>query len=152
MSAVLALVLLVVAPLFFAPALAQEPETLEATSDEGTFVVRMEWTPADLGAGNMFALSFVEPETGREIEDVVYDFIVVSEGGEEIVDRRSQTLAVQDVSFQQEGSYTVRVANIEGLGEDAEFSVRVTPEFSPALVAAAGVAVAVFVARFRFGL
>jgi hypothetical protein len=37
------------------------------------------------------------------------------------------------------------------LGEDAEFSVRVTPEFSPALVAAAGVAVAVFVARLRFG-
>jgi hypothetical protein len=55
------------------------------------------------------------------------------------------------VSFQQEGSYTIRVANIEGLGEGAEFSVRVTPEFSPAIVAAAGVAVAVFVARLRFG-
>jgi hypothetical protein len=99
----------------------------------------------------MFALTFIEPETGRVVEDIVYDFIVVSEGGDEIVDRRSQTLAVQDVSFSEEGSYTIRVANIEGLGEGAEFSVRVTPEFSPALVAAAGVAVAVFVARLRFG-
>jgi hypothetical protein len=150
MSAVLALALFI-APLFLAPAFAQEPETLEAVSGEGTFIVRMEWTPAELGAGNTFALSFVEPETGRVVEDVVYDFIVVSESGEELVDRRSQTLAVQDVSFQQEGSYTIRVANIEGLGEGAEFSVRVTPEFSPAIVAAAGVAVAVFVARFRFG-
>jgi hypothetical protein len=111
----------------------------------------MEWTPAELGAGNTFALLFVEPETGRVVEDVVYDFVVVSESGEELVDRSSQTLAVQDVSFQQEGSYTIRVANIEGLGEGAEFSVRVTPEFSPAIVAAAGVAVAVFVARLRFG-
>lgn len=150
MSAVLALVLLFV-PLFFAPAFAQETEMLEAASDEGTFLVKIEWTPADLGAGNMFALTFVEPETGREIEDVTYDFVVLSEDGDEVIDRRSQTLAVQDVSFQQEGSYTVRIANIEGLGEDAEFSVRVTPEFSPALVAAAGVAVAVFVARLRFG-
>lgn len=151
MSAVLALFALVFVPLFFAPTFAQEQVMLEAASDEGTFLVRMEWTPADLGAGNMFALTFVEPETGRVVEDVTYNFIVVSEDGDEIIDRRSQTLAVQDVSFSEEGSYTVRVANIEGLGEDAEFSVRVTPEFSPSLVAAAGVAVAVFVARLRFG-
>ncbi len=150
MSAVLALVLLVIAPLFLVPAFAQEPVVMEATSDEGTFVVRMEWTPADLGAGNLFALTFVEPETGRVVEDIVYDFIVLSEDGDEVVDRRSQTLAVQDVSFSEEGPYTIRIANIEGLGEDAEFSVRVTPEFSPALVVAAGVAIAIFGARLRF--
>jgi hypothetical protein len=115
---VLALVLLFV-PLFFAPAFAQETEMLEVTSDEGTFLVRMEWASADIGAGNMFALTFVEPETGRVIEDITYDFVVVSEDGEEIIDRRSQTLSVQDVSFAQEGPYTVRVANIEGL--DVEY-------------------------------
>ena len=140
------------APLFLAPAFAQEPVVMEAASDEGTFLVRVEWTPADLGADNTFALSFVEPETGKVVEDVTYDFVVTSESGGEIADRRSQTLAAQDVSFSEEGSYTIRVANIEGLGEDAEFSVRVTPEFTPALVAAAGVAIAIFGARFRFGL
>jgi hypothetical protein len=149
---VLPLYALLLAPLFLAPAFAQEPVVMEAASDEGTFLVRVEWTPADLGASNTFALLFVEPETGKVVEDVAYDFVVTAESGGEIADRRSQTLAAQDVSFPEEGSYTIRVANIEGLGEDAEFSVRVTPEFTPALVAAAGVAIAIFGARFRFGL
>lgn len=148
----LALIALLFLPLFFAPAFAQEPVMLEAASDQGTFVVKIEWTPAAIGSGNMFALTFVEPETGKVVEDVIYDFAVLSDDGV-IVDRRSQTLAVQDASFPQEGPYTIRVADIEGLGEDAEFAVRVTPEFSPALVAAAGVALAtIFGAKLRFGL
>lgn len=126
--------------------------TLESTSDQGTFLVRMEWTQADIGSDNAFKVQFVEPETGKELEDITYDFIVVSAGGQEVVHRQSQAAAsTQAVAFSAAGPYTIRVANIDGLGEGADFHVRVTPElFAPALIAAVGIALATFFgAKFR---
>lgn len=132
------------------PAFAQtrnEPTTvLESTSDQGSFRVTMKWTQAGTNSTNTFNVQFIEPETGKELEDIVYDFVVISASGHEIVHRVSQSSAnTQIATFSVEGPYTIKIANIDGLGESADFHVRVTPEFSPALiVAAVGVAFAAF--------
>jgi len=138
---------------FLQPALAQAnnndntgPVALESKSDHGTFLVRMNWTQqADLGADNIFKLKFIEPETGRELEDITYDFVVLSADGHEELQRKSQSAGTQAVAFSAKGPYVIRIANIDGLGEGADFNLRVTPEFAPvAIVAGAGVALATF--------
>lgn len=138
---------------FLQPALAQAnnndntgPVALESKSDHGTFLVRMNWTQqADLGADNIFKLKFIEPETGRELEDITYDFVVLSADGHEELQRKSQSAGTQAVAFSAEGPYVIRITNIDGLGEGADFNLRVTPEFAPvAIVAGAGVALATF--------
>jgi hypothetical protein len=138
---------------FLQPALAQAnnnnddtgPVALESKSDQGTFLVRMNWTQqADLGADNIFKLKFIEPETGRELEDITYDFVVLSADGHEELHRKSQSAGTQAVAFSAEGPYVIRIANIDGLGEGADFNLRVTPEFAPIVIAGAGVALATF--------
>ncbi|MEO9362989.1 MAG: hypothetical protein ABI348_03720 [Nitrososphaera sp.] len=154
-SSVLVVVFLAAAlsllPFFLQPAFAQAnsngngPVALESKSDQGTFLVKMNWTQADIGTNNIFKVKFIEPETGRELEDITYDFVVLSAGGNEDVHRKSQSAGTQSMAFSAEGSYVIRIANIDGLGEGADFNLRVTPEFAPVVVvAAAGVALATF--------
>src|SRR5574341_1151513 len=80
------------------PAFAQEQIMLEATSDQGTFTVEIAWTPADIGSENAFEIRFVEPETGKEVEDVVYDF-GIEQGGTPLFTRAAQDSNVQRVVF-----------------------------------------------------
>ena len=122
--------------------------TIESTSDQGTFLVRISLVSDQL-RDNAIAITFVDPETHKEIEDVVYDFAVYSDRGA-LVSKTAQTIAAQKVSFGSEGSYRVSISNIEGLGESATFDVRVTPEF-PALAVAA-VAFSALAAAWRAGL
>ena len=137
---------------FLQPALAQannhddtDPVALESKSDQGTFLVRMNWTQqTDLGADNTFKLKFIEPETGKELEDITYDFVVLSADGREELNRKSQSAGTQTVAFSAEGPYVIRIANIDGLGEGVDFNLRVTPEFAPIVIATAGVALATF--------
>lgn len=109
--------------------------TIESTSDQSTFLVRISLVPDQL-QDNTIAITFVDPETHKEIEDVIYDFAVYSDSGSALVSKTAQTATVQKVSFGSEGSYRITISNIDGLGEGATFDVRVTPEF-PALAIAA---------------
>jgi hypothetical protein len=132
----------------FISASAQEQIVLEAASDQGTFTVEITWTPGDIGSANAFDMRFVEPETGVEIEDVVYDFSVYSGGDREVL-RRDQTAIRQEFTFDEQGAYEIRIDDIEGLGERVAVPIHVTPEFPlGALVVVAGVlGAAVFFAR-----
>jgi hypothetical protein len=119
-------------------AAAQEQIVLEAASDQGTFTVEITWTPGDIGSANAFDMRFIEPETGVEIEDVVYDFSVYSGGDREVL-RRDQTVTRQEFTFEEQGPYEIVIDNIEGLGEGVEIPIQVTPEFPlGALVVVAG--------------
>ena len=109
-------------------ATAQEQIALEATSDQGTFLVKITWTPSDIGRANMFDIHFVEPETGEEIEDVVYDFSIYNEGNRELL-HRDQTATRQEFVFDAPGSYEIRIDDIEGLGEGVAIPFQVTPEY-----------------------
>lgn len=137
-------VLLLLVPLH---AFAQEQILLEAASDQDTFTVEIEWTPADIGDDNTFEIRFIEPETGKEVEDVVYDF-GIEQDGSSLFTREGQTSTTQRVAFDEEGSYTIVVSNIDGLGESASFTVEVTPEFQ-VLWALPGAFAALFALRKR---
>lgn len=128
-------------------AFAQEQIMLEEASDQDTFMVEIDWTPADIGDENTFEIRFIEPETDKEVEDVVYDF-GIEQDGSMILAREDQTSTTQRVAFGEEGSYTIVVGNIDGLGEGASFPVQVTPEF-PALWALPGAFAALFALRKR---
>jgi hypothetical protein len=130
--------------LAFASAAAQEQIFLEAPSDQGTFIIKIAWTPDDIGRKNSFEIHFVEPETREEIEDVLYDISVYRAGEREIL-LRDQTAILQEFTFDEPGSYEIRIDDIENLGERVIIPIQVTPEFQlggPSIaVAAFGVAV-----------
>lgn len=128
-------------------AFAQEQTVLEASSDQGTFTVEITWTPADIGSAHVFDIRFIEPETGEEIEDISYDFSIYGNGDREVL-WRDQTATRQEFTFEEMGTYEIRIDDIDGLGEGVIVPIQVTPEF-PIVMAALSVAlgVAVLVAR-----
>ena len=138
-NTILAFALLSLLVLSSGQAGAQEQITLKAGSDQGTFMVEITWTPEDIGSANVFDLHFIDPETGEEIEGVVYDISIYKEGDREIL-LRDQTATRQEFTFDNPGSYTIRIDNIEGLGERAAIPIQVTPEFPTQTVALAVVA------------
>ncbi len=140
-------ILLILVPL---PAFAQEQIILQAPSDQDTFSVEIEWTPADIGVENTFAIHFIEPETGKEVEDIIYDFRIEQEGVI-VLERTAQSTNLQTATFGEPGPYAIIVEDIDGLGEDASFPVQVTPEFSPAWILP-GALLALFALRKKFGI
>lgn len=147
-SAILACALLLSSLLPSIEAAAQEQIVLEAASDQGTFTVEITWTPDDVGSANAFDIRFIEPETGEEIEDVIYDISIYGGGDREIL-RRDQTATRQEFTFDEPGSYEIRIDDIEGLGERVAIPIQVTPEFplGALAVAAAILGVAIVAAR-----
>ncbi len=129
--------------------------TLEAQSDQGTFTIQLEWTnaataannatagssrPPEVGLGTSeFSVSFRDAETGKEIEDVSYSLLV---DGDTQASSLSSSGSPHSVTFDAMGSHTITVADIDGLGESAVFSINVTPEFPS--VPAAAIAAAAF--------
>lgn len=129
-------------------AFAQEQIVLEASSDQGTFTVEITWIPDDIGSAHTFEIRFIEPETGEEIEDVVYDFSIYM-GGEREVRRLDQVAPRQEFAFDEQGTYEIRIDDIEGLGEGVAIPIQVSPEFPIGMLAVATAAFgpAVIVAR-----
>jgi multidrug efflux pump subunit AcrA (membrane-fusion protein) len=129
------------------------PIMLEALSDQGTFRVEMAWTPADIGAGNIFGIRFIEPETNIELEDIRYD-ILLSRGDNTVQQLRKvdQTSLQQKFRFEEPGTYRIMINDIDGLDETVTIPIEVTPEFpagAAALTAATtiGAAILFFAAR-----
>jgi len=111
-------------------------------------MVEITWMPEDIGSANVFDLHFIEPETGEEIEGVVYDISIYNGGDREIL-RRDQTATRQEFTFDKPGSYTIRIDNIEGLGERVAIPIQVTPEFPTQTVALVVVALGAVVIAAR---
>lgn len=134
--------------LTFQPIYAQEQIILEAVSDQGTFKVEIIWTSNDIGSANNFEIHFVDPDTGSEIEHVKYDISIYRNASHEI-QRLDQTSIFQEFSFEEVGSYEIRIDDIEDLGERAIIPIQVTPEFQleVSVLAAAAFCLAVLAAR-----
>lgn len=129
---------------------AQQQIRLEALTDQKTFSVEILWTPADIGEDNTFSIRFIEPETGSEMEEIKYNLLVYQ--GEDRVPetrRMEETSTQQQLVFQAPGSYTIKIDDIEGLGESATFPIEVTPEFPPWVlgIAAAATGAVLFTRR-----
>jgi hypothetical protein len=128
------------------PALAQEQTQIEALSEEGTFLIKVGWTPNDLGSDHTFTFTFIEPETESVLEDIQYDFAVLKGEDDQLLRRVDQVSVEQKVRFDETGPHTIAIQDIEGLGEDASFTIEVTPEFP--LGALIPVAAATLIALF----
>lgn len=133
-SAILALVAVLLsssaAPSATYQTYAQEQIVLEAISDQDTFLVEITWAPAEIGRIHVFDIRFVEPETGEEIEDVLYDFSIYGSGDRGvIVFHPDQYATRQEFAFEDPGAYEIRIEDIEGLGESVVIPIQVTPEF-----------------------
>jgi hypothetical protein len=134
--------------LAFQPTSAQEQIGLEAVTDQGTFKVEIIWISNDIGSANTFEIHFVDPDTGREIEDIKYDISIYRDDKPEI-QRLDQTSIFQEFFFEEVGSYEMRIDDIEDLGERAIVPIQVTPEFQLKVFVlfAAAVGIAMLAAR-----
>jgi hypothetical protein len=101
---------------------------LETVTDQGTFKVKVIWTPNTIGGENMFEIHFIDPDTGSEIEFIKYDISVYRDDKVE-VQRLDQVSMFQEFFFEDEGSYLIRIEDIDDLGERATIPIQVTPEF-----------------------
>jgi predicted secreted protein with PEFG-CTERM motif len=130
-------------------AAAQEQTKFQAKTDHGTFLVEITWTPDDIGRANTFDIRFIEPETGRKMEDMRYD-ISIYNGDMREVQRTDQDSLQQKFSFSETGSHTIRINNIDGLDENVSIPIQVTPEFPSGVLlvlAATIIGVVIFVGR-----
>jgi len=146
-----ALVTMLLSALAADSANAQQQIKLESMSDQGTFKVEMIWTPADIGSDNTFSIRFIEPETGIEMEEMEYNLLLYHGDGVQKLRRVDQIATQQKLNFEEIGSYTIKIDDIEGLGEGATFSIQVTPEFPAGIIAvvAAAVGAIIFAGRIN---
>jgi hypothetical protein len=108
---------------------AQEHILLETVTDQGTFKVKVLWTSNTIGSANMFEIHFIDPDTGSEIEYIKYDISVYRDDKVVELQRLDQVSKFQEFFFEDEGSYAIRIEDIEDLGEQATIPIQVTPEF-----------------------
>lgn len=110
---------------------ADQPIMLEGSSTSGNFKVQINWTSNDIGKENTFAVKILDAE-GNELSDATYS-IMLFKGEEHLNEthREDQNVAEQKYTFDEEGSYTLRIENINGSGtqDGIEIPMQVTPEF-----------------------
>jgi hypothetical protein len=95
------------------PAAAGADITLEGMSTEGSIVVTVNWTPADIGQPNTFSFIFTDPE-GNLISPIYS--IELLKGNNQTMPgtlRQEQTSSVQEYTFNQTGSYTLRIHDVQ---------------------------------------
>jgi hypothetical protein len=121
---------------------------LVTASDQGTFKVEINWTSSDIGKENTFDIGFFDSNTSEQLEMVKYDIELLKDGkGIDGTLRVNQTTTEQKYIFSEAGPYTIRIDNIEDLGEGASFPVQVTPEFpTPAILAITASAISIVLA------
>ena len=111
------------------PVEAQGQIRLEAVSEQGTFRVEIFWISNHIGSPNTFEIRFIDPDTGSEIEDIKYDISIYGNNNTQKFRRLDQVSTVQQISFEQQGSYEIRIDDIDDLGEGVTIPIKVTPEF-----------------------
>jgi hypothetical protein len=87
---------------------------LEGISTEGSIAVTVNWTPAaDIGQPNTFSFIFTDPE-GNLISPIYS--IELLKGNNQTVPgtlRQEQTSSVQEYTFNETGSYTLRIHDVQ---------------------------------------
>jgi hypothetical protein len=128
-----------------------EAIALEGESTTGMFHVAVGWTSADIGSENHFEIEIMDDE-GNHLDDATYDIMLLKDG--EHIDethRANQTATDQHYTFEEQGSYTLRIENINGSGESeaVEIPMQVTPEFPLGAFGIAAAAIGAIVAAGR---
>lgn len=124
---------------------------LVGATASGQFEVQVEWTPDDIGSENTFIIKIMDPN-GNILNNVTYDVMFFRE--DQYLDethRSNQTASEQKYTFADEGSYIIRIENINGSGENEQVSIpiQVTPEFPIGLFALIGSAFGLIIFMVR---
>lgn len=116
-------------------AASDEQIVLEGLSDQGTFKVELHWLTSGIGKPNSFNIVFRDNDTNTVIEAVRYNWDVSGPDLQQSTNHRTnQTSGSQLVTFPASGSYTVRISDIEGLGEGIAFHIEVVPEMQNTVI------------------
>lgn len=125
---------------------------------EGRYNVTVLWFSDDIGQENNFSIRVYDTETNEEVYDGLTLDFSIAQGDRVLVSKQLTGPATPNTeetqysygdryAFEGEGSYSLRIGNINGSGESVEFPVQVTPEFgSIAILVAAITALAGVVA------
>jgi len=102
------------------------PNALQGTSDDGVFKVMVDWARNNINKENTFDLTFLESKSGVHIENVLYD-IMLFKDDKHITEshRSSQTAKQQKFVFTDQGSYTLRIENINKTGAGINIPIQV---------------------------
>lgn len=102
------------------------PNALQGTSDDGVFKVMVDWNRNNINKENTFDLTFLESKSGVHIENVIYD-IMLFKDDKHITEshRSSQTAKQQKFVFTDQGSYTLRMENINKTGAGINIPIQV---------------------------
>jgi hypothetical protein len=102
------------------------PNALQGTSDDGVFKVMVDWKRNNINKENTFDLTFLESKSGVHIENVIYD-IMLFKDDKHITEshRSSQTAKQQKFVFTDQGSYTLRMENINKTGAGINIPIQV---------------------------
>jgi hypothetical protein len=87
--------------------------TLGGMSTEGSVEVTVNWTVADIGQPNTFSFQFFDPDM-QPIQQPIYS-IELLQNNQTVPGtlRQEQTSSVQEYTFNQTGSYTLRIHDMQ---------------------------------------
>jgi hypothetical protein len=103
---------------------------LQGTSDDGAFQVMVDWKSNNINKENTFNLTFINSNSSEQIEDIVYDIMLFKDDQHIAESHRSaQTAEQQNYVFADQGSYTLRIENINNTGASIDLPMQVIPEF-----------------------
>ena len=103
---------------------------LQGTSNDGAFKVMVDWRSNNINKENTFNLTFINSNSSEQIEDIVYD-IMLFKDDQHITEshRTAQTAEQQKYVFTDQGSYTLRIENINNTAASIDLPMQVIPEF-----------------------
>jgi hypothetical protein len=103
---------------------------LQGTSDDGAFQVMVDWKSNNINKENTFNLTFINSNSSEQIEDITYDIMLFKDDQHIAESHRSdQTAEQQTYVFADQGSYTLRIQNINNTGASIDLPMQVIPEF-----------------------
>lgn len=103
---------------------------LQGISDDGAFQVMVDWKSNSINKENTFNLTFINSNSSEQIEDIAYDIMLFKDDQHIAESHRSaQTAEQQKYVFADQGSYTLRIENINNTGASIDLPMQVIPEF-----------------------
>jgi hypothetical protein len=103
---------------------------LQGTSNDGAFKLMGDWRSNNINKENTFNLTFINSNSSEQIEDITYDIMLFKDDQHITESHRSkQTAEQQRYVFPDQGSYTLRIENINNTGASIDLPMQVIPEF-----------------------
>jgi hypothetical protein len=103
---------------------------LQGISNDGAFTVMVDWKSNNINKENTFNLTFINSNSSEQIKDIPYDIMLFKDDQHITESHRSaQTAEQQKYVFADQGSYTLRIENINNTGASIDLPMQVIPEF-----------------------